>query len=39
MIKNKFGRIIFISSSTAENGYPGNIAEKVALTFIWKFRI
>lgn len=26
MIKNKFGRIIFFSSSTAENGYPGNIA-------------
>ena len=25
MIKNKFGRIIFVSSSTAENGYPGNI--------------
>jgi short-subunit dehydrogenase len=25
MIKNKFGRIIFLSSSTAENGYPGNI--------------
>lgn len=35
MIKNKFGRIIFISSSTAENGYPGNIAysaTKSALT-------
>lgn len=34
MIKYKFGRIIFLSSSTAEKGYPGNIgysASKSAL--------
>ena len=37
MIKNQFGRIIFLSSSTAENGYPGNIgysSSKSALTGI-----
>ncbi len=26
MIDNKFGRIIFFSSSTVEKGYPGNVA-------------
>ena len=34
MIKKKYGRVIFISSSTAESGYPGNIgysASKSAL--------
>ena len=34
MIKMKYGRVVFISSSTAESGYPGNIgysASKSAL--------
>jgi 3-oxoacyl-[acyl-carrier protein] reductase len=37
MIKKKFGRIIFFSSSTVENGYPGNLgysASKSALSGI-----
>ena len=26
MMRNKFGRVIFVSSSAVENGFPGNIA-------------
>ena len=35
MIKNKFGRIIFVSSSTAENGYPGILVTVLVNLLLW----